>query len=65
MKAEAYSEEERFVIDCARLKKLFSKLGVIYCNDSFEITNTNDEIYILDPFDIGELCFFPIILANG
>ena len=58
LKAESYSEEERFAIDCTRLKKTFPKLSVIYCNNSFEISNTNDEIYILDPFDIGELCFF-------
>lgn len=38
-------------------------MSVIYCNNSFEISNTNDEIYILDPFDIGELCFF--LAQNG
>lgn len=58
LKAEAYSEKERFVIDCTRLKNLYPKLDVIYCTNSFEISNVNDEIYILDPFDIGELCFF-------
>ena len=58
LKAESYGEEEHFIIDYARLKKLLPKLGVIYCNDMFEISNNDDEIHILDPFEIGELCFF-------
>ena len=57
LKAEAY-KEERFVLDGTKLKKILPNLRVIYCVESFEFSDISDDIYVLDPFEIGELCFF-------
>ena len=49
---------ERFVLDGDRLLELFPKLGSVCCVETVEVSNTNDKIYTLDPFELGELCFY-------
>ena len=58
LKMDAFNEHESFALDGTRLKKSFPNLSVVYCKDSLEILNTKDKIFILDPFEIGELAFF-------
>ncbi len=57
LKMGRFVEDEHFVIDGSRLKKSFPNLTSVYCKDVFEIADALDEICVLDPFEIGELCF--------
>ena len=56
LKMSRFATDDHFVLDGARLKQIFPNLGMIYCKDNFEIEN-NDELYTMDPFDLGEMCF--------
>ena len=47
----------RLVIDGARLKQSFPKLETICCDDMFSINDPNNELCILDPFEVGEASF--------
>ena len=58
LKMEEFDDHESFALDGARLKKSFPNLSVVCCKDSLEILNANDQIFILDPFELGELAFF-------
>ena len=49
--------DEHFVIDSRRLRHSFPKLGSICCKDNFEIADIDDEMCVLDPFDLGEMSF--------
>lgn len=57
LKMGRFDETERFAIDAVKLKELFPNLGSVYCKDMFEILNAEDMLYILDPFDLGEMAF--------
>ena len=57
LKIERFGGNEHFVIDGRRLRKIFPKLGSICCKDNFEIADTDDGMCVLDPFDLGEMCF--------
>ena len=58
LKMTRFGEDERFVIDGRRLRKSFPKLGSICCNDNIEIADMDDEMCVLDPFDLGEMSFY-------
>ena len=58
LKSSNSDGEERFVIDGRQLRKAFPKLGTICCKDNIEIVNIDDEMCVLDPFDLGEMCFY-------
>ena len=57
LKMSRFVEDEHFVIDGRRLKKYFPGLTSVYCKDVFEIADAQDEICVLDPFDLGEMSF--------
>ena len=57
LKMGRFDETEHFAIDAVKLKELFPNLGSIYCNDKFEILHAEGRLYILDPFDLGEMAF--------
>ena len=52
-----FDETEHFEIDAVKLKELFPNLESVYCKDMFEILHAEDRLYILDPFDLGEMAF--------
>ena len=56
LKMDRFSEEEHFVIDGRRIRKSFPNLGCVCCKDTFEIADV-DDLSMLDPFELGELCF--------
>lgn len=58
IKTDRLGREEHVVIDGKRLKKSFPKLGSICCKDNVEITNNDDDVCVLDPFDLGEMSFY-------
>ena len=57
LKMGRFTEEENFVIDGKRLKKSFPKLTSVFCKDVFKILDQKHELHVMDPFDIGEMCF--------
>ena len=58
LKNSRFGEDEQFVIDGRRLRKSFPKLGSVCCTNNFEIADTDDELCVLDPFDLGEMSFY-------
>lgn len=58
LKNNKFDSSERFVLDGERLLELFPKLSCVCCDETVEVSNTNDKIYTLDPFELGELCFY-------
>ena len=56
IKNSRFGENERFVVDGSRLRKSFPNLGSICCKENFEIAD--DELCVLDPFDLGEMSFY-------
>ena len=58
VKNSRFGENERFVINGRRLRTSFPKLGSICCKDNFEIAEIDDEMCVLDPFDLGEMSFY-------
>ena len=57
IKESRFGEDEHFIIDGSRLKKSFPNLGTICCKDNIKISDIDDDVCILDPFEIGEMCF--------
>lgn len=57
LKMGRFGDDEHFIIDGIRLKKSFPNLGTICCKDNIKISDIDDDVCILDPFDIGEMCF--------
>lgn len=58
LKNSRFGEDEQFVIDGRRLRKSFPKLGSVCCTNNFGIADTDDEMCVLDPFDLGEMSFY-------
>lgn len=58
LKTEKGRDEGSFLLDAARLQKLFPLLGTVCCSDAVRMVNMKDTLYTLDPFELGELCFF-------
>ena len=58
IKMERFGGNEPVVINGPRLRKSFPQLGTVCCKDNFEIAEIDDEMYILDPFDLGEMSFY-------
>ena len=58
LKNSRFGEDEQFVIDGRCLRKSFPKLGSVCCTNNFEIADTDDEMCVLDPFDLGEMSFY-------
>ena len=58
LKSSNADGEERFVVDGRQFRKVFPKLGTICCKEKIEIANIDDEMCVLDPFDLGEMCFY-------
>ena len=57
LKMTKAAEDEPFVVDGRRLRESFPNLGTICCKENFEIADMDDEMYILDPFDMVEMSF--------
>ena len=57
LKMGRFGGEEHFVLDDERLLEYFPNLGIVCCNDVFDLTNGEEYIYMLDAFDLGEMCF--------
>ena len=53
-----FGDDERFVIDGRKLRNSFPNLGRVCCKDNFEIADMDDEMCVLDPFDLGEMSFY-------
>ena len=69
LKNTRFCEDEHVVINGRRLKKSFPNLGSICCKDEFDVSGVSDDICVLDPFEIGEMCFNlaqdgDIVMAN-
>lgn len=58
IKMERFGGNEPVVINGPRLRKSFPQLGSICCNDNLEIADMDDEMCVLDPFDLGEMSFY-------
>ncbi len=50
-------EDDCFLIDGSRLRKSFPNLGTICCRCNIQLVDVDDNICILDPFEIGEMSF--------
>jgi hypothetical protein len=57
LKMGRFDNKEHFVLDDEKLLKYFPNLGTVCCNDVFDLTHGEKNIYILDAFDLGEMCF--------
>ena len=57
LKMNMFDQKEHFAIDGGRLKKIFPNLKSIYYQDQIEITNTPEDVCIMNPFELGEFCF--------
>jgi hypothetical protein len=57
LKISKWGEDQHFVIDGRRLRRSFPSLASICCKDNFEIADADDEMCVLDPFDLGEMSF--------
>ena len=55
LKMGRFGKEEHFVLDDERLLNYFPKLGIVCCNDAFNLTHCEENIYMLDAFDLGEM----------
>ena len=51
-------EDEKFTLDADRLLEVCPNLKLVLCGGSVEIINSEDKLYVLDPFDIGEMSFW-------
>ena len=56
-------KDERFTLDADRLLETFPKLKLVICGGTVEIINSEDKLYVLDPFDLGEMSF--LLLRDG
>lgn len=57
LKMGRFDEKEHFVLDDERLRKYFPDLKIINCTDVFNLMHGEENIYMLNPFDLGELAF--------
>jgi hypothetical protein len=55
LKMGRFGKEEHFVLDDERLLKYFPKLGIVCCNDAIDLTHGEENVYMLDAFDLGEM----------
>lgn len=58
LKLNHFRANEPIAVDGTRLKQSFPNLGTIYSKDDFEIVGTDHGLYVLDPFDLGEMAFY-------
>jgi hypothetical protein len=56
-------EDEKFILDADRLLAVFPSLKLVLCGGAVEIINSEDKLYVLDPFDIGEMSF--LLMQEG
>ncbi len=56
-------EDEKFILDADRLLAVFPNLKLVLCGGAVEIINSEDKLYVLDPFDIGEMSF--LLMQEG
>ena len=58
LSSQRCKEDEKFTLDADRLLEVFPSLKMVICGGAVEIINSEDKLYVLDPFDIGEMSFF-------
>jgi hypothetical protein len=56
-------KDERFTLDADRLLETFPNLKLVLCGGAVEIINSEDKLYVLEPFDIGEMSF--LLMQEG
>lgn len=56
-------EDEKFTLDADRLLAVFPNLKLVLCGGAVEIINSEDKLYVLDPFHIGEMSF--LLMQEG
>ena len=56
-------EDEKFTLDADRLLAVFPSLKLVLCGGAVEIINSEDKLYVLDPFDLGEMSF--LLMQEG
>jgi hypothetical protein len=56
-------KDERFTLDADRLLETFPNLKLVLCGGTVEIINSEDKLYVLDPFDLGEMSF--LLMQEG
>ena len=56
-------EDEKFTLDADHLLEVFPNLKLVLCGGAVEIINSEDKLYVLDPFDIGEMSF--LLMQEG
>ena len=57
LKADGFNNNDHFVLDSKKLKKIFPNLSCVCCVDAYEIINDEKNIQVLYPFELGELAF--------
>ena len=50
-------KDEKFTFDTDRLLETFPNLKLVLCGGAVEIINSENKLYVLDPFDLGEMSF--------
>ncbi len=57
LKMGRFGKEEHFVLDDKRLQQYFPNLNGVYCNEVFDLTHGDTNIYMFSPFELGEMAF--------
>ena len=63
LSSDRCKEDEKFTLDADRLLAVFPNLKLVLCGGAVEIINSEDKLYVLDPFDIGEMSF--LLMQEG
>ena len=56
-------EDEKFTLDADRLLGVFPNLKMVLCGGAVKIINSEDKLFVLDPFDLGEMSF--LLMQEG
>ena len=63
LSSDRCKDDEKFILDANRLLAVFPSLKLVLCGGAVEIINSEDKLYVLDPFDIGEMSF--LLMQEG
>jgi hypothetical protein len=63
LSSDRCKEDEKFILDADRLLAVFPNLKLVLCGGAVEIINSEDKLYVLEPFDIGEMSF--LLMQEG